>query len=166
MLWSMVCRTGVDGERLCARPARNLAFSDVEQKWNGWGYADSQFELNKDNVVTFTGNRCVRARVHTHECSPSQLRHQRKVDAELSCVVREDAACGHHLQDTVTGTHERAAHSRLAVEHGLCAFSQRASYRTFQPQAVAIESSSWLVAGMACPRVGRVRVQVIRVMRS
>uniref|UniRef100_A0A8R1E880 Alkylglycerone-phosphate synthase n=1 Tax=Caenorhabditis japonica TaxID=281687 RepID=A0A8R1E880_CAEJA len=26
-------------------------------KWNGWGYADSQFAINKQGSVTFTGNK-------------------------------------------------------------------------------------------------------------
>lgn len=32
---------------------------DTEQKWNGWGYADSQFYLDDTKQVAFTGHRFV-----------------------------------------------------------------------------------------------------------
>lgn len=30
---------------------------DYEQKWNGWGYSDSHFYLDKNKQVAFTGAR-------------------------------------------------------------------------------------------------------------
>ena len=34
-----------------------FVFSQELLKWNGWGYKDSKFAINKDGHVEFTGER-------------------------------------------------------------------------------------------------------------
>ena len=44
--------------RLCITLSHLLtACSQEVLKWNGWGYKDSKFYLNKDGVIEFTGKR-------------------------------------------------------------------------------------------------------------
>ena len=47
----------VRGEECAVRAEPYVYYKEDELKWNGWGYADTEFRLGEDGEVILAGNK-------------------------------------------------------------------------------------------------------------